>query len=181
MAGDSPGVKLTYADYCRFPDDGKRHEILDGEHHVNPAPRPPHQSLLARLVTQFETQVGERDLVYTAPIDVQLSEVDILQPDLVVIAPGRRRIVAPAKIMGAPDLVVEVLSPSTETTDRGTKKERYARGGVREYWIVDIEEHLLEQYVLEREQYRLVARHEYEVRPLTPALAHVRIDLRRLW
>ncbi len=182
MAGqDGSRVKLTYEDYCRFPDDGRRHEILDGEHHVSPSPNRPHQSLLTRLVTQFETQIGERDLVYTAPIDVHLTEVDVLQPDLVVVAPGHRHILTPKKIKGAPDLVVEVLSPSTEALDRGRKMQRYAQGGVPEYWIVDLDEHVLEQHVLEGGEYRLVGRHEDEVRPRAPGLAHVRLALRKLW
>lgn len=181
MAGDSRGVKLTYQDYCRFPDDGGRHEILDGEHYVTPAPRLPHQSFLMRLGTQFETQIGERDLVYAAPVDVQLSDVDILQPDLAVVVPARRHILTETKIMGAPDLVGEVLSPSTGSRDRGLKKQRYAAGGVPEYWIIDLETRVLEQHVLQGGQYQLVGRHEDEVRPLVLGLAHVRLDLRRLW
>ena len=182
MAGqDGSRVKLTYEDYCRFPDDGKRHEILDGDHHVTPAPRPSHQSFLVRVAAQFEMQVGERDLVYVAPCDVQLTEVDILQPDLLVVAPHRRHIITPTKIKGVPDLVVEVLSPSTEAIDRGLKKERYAKGGVPEYWIADLEEHRIEQYVLEGGEYRLVGKHEDEVCPRVRGLAHVRLEVRKLW
>ena len=179
--GDSPGVKLTYRDYCRFPDDGKRHEILDGEHHVTPAPRLSHQGVLIELALQIRPQMREKGLVYGAPVDVHLSEVDILQPDFVVIAPERRHILTPTKIKGAPDLVVEVLSPSTVARDRGLKKRRYAAGGVPEYWIVDLEEHVVEQHVLEGGEYRLVGAHEDEVRARAPGLAHVRLDLRELW
>ena len=179
--GDSPGVKLTYRDYCRFPDDGKRHEILDGEHHVTPAPRLTHQTVVTELILQIRPQVREKGLVYGAPVDVHLSEVDILQPDLVVIAPDRRHILTPTKIKGAPDLVVEVLSSSTEARDRGLKKRRYAAGGVPEYWIVDLEEHVVEQHVLEGGEYRLVGAHEDELRARAPGLAHVRLDLRELW
>ncbi len=182
MAGqDGSRVKLTYEDYCRFPDDGTRHEILDGDHQMTPSPRPPHQSLLTELAFQIRAQIQEKGLVYSAPTDLQLSEVDILQPDLMVIAPHRRHIITPTKIKGVPDLVVEVLSPSTEAMDRGLKKERYARGGVPEYWIADLEEHVIEQYVLEGREYHLVGKHEDEVCPRVRGLAHVRLELRELW
>ena len=85
---DGPSVKLTYEDYCLIPDDLNRHEILDGEHFVNPAPGPGHQRALLVLAIQFEAQLP-KGLVYIAPCDLHLTEVDVLQPDLMVLSPDR--------------------------------------------------------------------------------------------
>jgi Uma2 family endonuclease len=154
---DPPAVKLTYQDYCRIPEDGKRHEILDGEQFVNPAPTPGHQGILGHLFVQLYEAVQERGLglVYVSPIDVQLSEVDILQPDIVVILGQQRHIVTKSRVKGVPDLVVEVLSPSTEKHDRVRKMARFSAAGVLEYWIVNSDEQVVEQYLLEDGVYRL--------------------------
>ena len=84
---DRSAVKLTYQDYCAIPEDGKRHEILDGEHHVSPAPRTDHQSVLGNLYAQLRSAIQDPGLglVFLAPTDLQLSVVDIVQPDLMVI------------------------------------------------------------------------------------------------
>ena len=178
---DLPAVKLTYQDYCRIPEDGQRHEILDGEHYVNPAPTPRHQTALGRLYVQLYHAVEERGLglVYVSPIDVQLSDVDILQPDIVVILGEKRWIVTTTRIKGTPDLVVEVLSPSTEKHDRIRKKERFARAGIPEYWIVDSDEQLVEQHILEDGVYHLVGRCAKDLRP--EGIPGVCIDVTRLW
>lgn len=178
---DPPAVKLTYQDYCRIPEDGQRHEILDGEHFVNPAPTPGHQTALGRLYVQLYHAVEERGLglVYISPIDVQLSEVDILQPDIVVILGEHRHIVTTTRVRGVPDLVVEMLSPSTEKHDRIRKKKRYAQAGIPEYWIADSTEQMVEQHILEGGDYRLVDRCAGELR--SRAIPGVRIDVTRLW
>ena len=181
MSGkDRSAVKLTYQDYCRIPEDGQRHEILDGEHRVSPAPSTDHQSVLLRLGSQLYTQVESKGLgrVFIAPTDLHLSEVDIVQPDLMVILESNLHIITPTKVKGVPDLVVEALSPSTASHDRKAKKERYRIAGVPEYWIVDPDEHVVEQYLLEGEAYRLA---EFCERKLCPALPGVVIDVDALW
>jgi Uma2 family endonuclease len=131
--------KLTYEDYVHFPDDGKRHEILDGEHWVTPAPSIRHQWVLTRLTARLETFAEDRQLgrVLVAPTDVLLSEHDIVQPDLLFVANERLGAFTEQNLQGAPDLAIEVLSPSTRIQDEQVKLERYERTGVREYWIVD--------------------------------------------
>jgi Uma2 family endonuclease len=174
-------VKLTYQDYCRIPEDGKRHEILDGEHHVSPAPSTDHQSVLGHLHARLYAAVQDPGLgrVFIAPTDLQLSEVDIVQPDLMVILQKHLHIITPTKVKGIPDLVIEILSPSTTSHDRQAKKERYRIAGVPEYWIVDPDEHVVEQYLLEGGAYRLAGLRETELSPAN--LPNVRIDIPRLW
>jgi Uma2 family endonuclease len=131
--------KLTYEDYVLFPEDGQRHEILDGEHYVTPAPFTRHQRTTVALILQLGNFLEQHPLgeVLTAPTDVLLSRHDVAQPDLIFISNERAAIVTEKNIQGAPDLVIEILSDSTRRRDEGIKRERYERLGVREYWLVD--------------------------------------------
>src|SRR5436305_9026054 len=131
--------KLTYDDYVLIPDDGKRHEILDGEHYVSPSPSLGHQRLVARLFRWLDGFVHPRELgeVLFAPLDVLLSWKDVVQPDLLFISRERAEISTEKNVQGAPDLVIEVLSKSTWNLDQDVKLQRYERFGVREYWLVD--------------------------------------------
>jgi Uma2 family endonuclease len=140
--------KLTYEDYCRIPEDGQRHEILDGVHVVSPAPRKKHQRLLGNLffVLERHLRVQGDGEVYLAPFDVLLSEYDILQPDLVFVSDERLHLLDELNCKGSPDLVVEILSPSTARRDQVDKRARYEAHEVREYWIVDPESEVLRMY-----------------------------------
>lgn len=174
-------MKLTYEDYCRIPEDGLRHEILDGEHVVTPAPNISHQSVLGELFAQLRVAIQKsgRGRVFLAPTDLRLSRVDVLQPDLMVILAEHSEIISEANVTGTPDLVVEILSPSTEKRDRGKKGARYAVAGVPEYWIVDAKKRVIEQHVLEGGAYRLAERCR---KALNPAIIpDVRIDVTQLW
>lgn len=173
--------KLTYAEYKCFPDDGRRHEVIDGEHLVNPAPSTYHQTLSRRIQFQLYAQIEQTGLgqVFDAPVDLQLSESDIVQPDLVVVLEARRRIITPTKIKGTPDLVVEIVSESSAATDRTLKKELYQRSGIPEYWVVDPEDHVVEQYVLERGRYELAGKRGEEV--VSRSIPGVRVDLAQVW
>jgi Uma2 family endonuclease len=140
-------IRYTYEDYLTFPDDGRRHELIDGEHFVTPAPLRRHQQLVTRLTVAVgawlvKYPVGE---VYTAPLDVILSDVDVVEPDLLFVS-NERSAVLGEWVHGAPDLVVEVLSPSTRRADEVTKRRLYERVGVREYWIVDGEIEVVKVY-----------------------------------
>jgi Uma2 family endonuclease len=159
-----PPAKLGYREYCCFPDDGRRHEIIDGDHYVNPAPSTYHQTVSRRLQHQLYTQIEltGRGVVYNAPVDVQLTDHDIIQPDLVVVLTSRMQMITPTKIKGVPDLLVEILSPSTASNDATLKKQLYERVGVAEYWIVDPDNHTVEQLVL--------ADGRYERRPAADAI-----------
>ena len=135
---DTP-VKLTYDDFVRFPDDGRRHELIDGEHVVTPSPNTAHQRAsraLFRLLDQHASthHLGE---VFYAPFDVVLSRFDVVEPDLLFIAAGQADILTPEHVRGAPALVIEILSPGTRRRDERQKRALYEREGVQEYWVVD--------------------------------------------
>src|SRR6185295_8477581 len=131
--------KLTYDDYARLPADRRRHEVIDGEHYVTPAPFTPHQRLVVKLVLRLAGFVEEHGLgeVLTAPHDVVLSIHDIVQPDLLFISNERAGILTEKNTQGAPDLVVEILSESTRRLDEEIKLDLYDRHGVLEYWMVN--------------------------------------------
>lgn len=151
---------LTYQDYLQMPDDRTRKEIIGGDLYVTPAPTPLHQRIVTALVSILRAHVRAHGLgeVLVSPIDVVLSQTDVVQPDIVFIARANEQIIGEAAIQGAPDLVVEVLSPSTVKMDRGRKMEVYARSGIPEYWIVDPDALTVEIYRLEQGTYRLELR-----------------------
>jgi Uma2 family endonuclease len=139
MALHDPIPKLTYEDYVRIPDDGKRHEIIDGEHYVTAAPFIRHQDLVVRLTILIGSFVREHRLgkLLIAPTDVILSPHDIVQPDLLFVSNERASILTEKNIQGAPDLVIEILSNSSRRLDEVLKRQAYERFGAREYWIFD--------------------------------------------
>ena len=129
----------TWDDYVRLPDDGKRYEILEGDLVVTPAPATGHQFTLAQLYSLVDGWVKGRagGLVLFAPTDVVLAADTIVQPDLIWISPEREAEIVGQLVHGIPDLVVEVLSPSTSRRDRTRKADIYARHGAREYWLAN--------------------------------------------
>jgi Uma2 family endonuclease len=131
--------KLTYEDYVLLPEDGKRHEIIDGEHYVSPAPFVSHQKLAFRLTLRVGgfIETNRLGLFFFAPVDVLLSIHDIVQPDLFFISGEKIDIAKEKNVQGAPDLVIEILSKGTRRLDKGPKLEAYERYGVREYWMFD--------------------------------------------
>ena len=138
MTSHNPAIKFTYEDYLHTPDD-KRYELIDGELILTPSSGRAHQRASARIGSQLYPFVREHELgfMYWARRDVVLSDTDIVQPDLLFISNERMHIDTEAEVWGGPDLVVEILSPSTEARDRTVKRALYARHGVNEYWIVD--------------------------------------------
>ncbi len=152
-------IVLTYDDYLALPNDGKRYEILEGELTVTPAPSTKHQTASGNLFVLLSQYIKERDLgkLFHAPIDLMLESTSVLQPDLLFVSQARRHIITDRAIEGAPDLVVEILSPTTSRTDRVTKAQIYARHSVPVYWIVDPEREAIEIYLLEADGYRLAA------------------------
>jgi Uma2 family endonuclease len=131
--------KLTYEDYALIPEDGQRHEIIDGEHYVSPAPSLPHQDLVVELTLRVGGFVKAHRLgrFLIAPTDVILSPHDVVQPDLFFISNERAAIAQEKNVQGAPELVIEILSKSTLRLDKGPKLKAYERCGVQEYWMFD--------------------------------------------
>jgi Uma2 family endonuclease len=143
-------VTWTYADYCLLPDDGLRYEVLEGELHVNPAPTTIHQTVSKRLLFELMLQLEKtgKGIVFDAPVDVIFSTLSVAQPDLLVVRTARRNIISERGIEGAPDLLIEILSPRTQRSDRETKFKLYASKGVAEYWIVDARARRIEVFAL---------------------------------
>jgi len=131
----------TYAEYCLLPEDAPRYEILEGVGYLTPAPGGRHHKVSINLELCLHQHVRARGLgeVCHAPYDVVLSETDVVQPDIFFVSSARIGIVRDRGVFGAPDLVVEILSPSNAWRDLQQKLLLYQRHGVREYWIVDIE------------------------------------------
>lgn len=138
MTQSKPRLKFTVNDYMSAPSD-KRYQLLDGEMIVAPSPSNRHQEILGSLHLALAAFVQSRGIgrVRFAPLDVILSNHDVVQPDLLFVSTDRASIVTEANLVGAPDLVVEVLSPGTQVHDRGYKQSLYARHGVREYWLIN--------------------------------------------
>lgn len=173
--------KLDYEDYARLPDDGQRHEILDGQHYVTPAPSPLHQRVSKRLQRKLEDHFEARGLgeVFNAPIDMILGRHDVAQPDLLVVTNPAQ--VSGRGIEGAPLLAVEVLSPSTRRYDEETKLGRYATLGVPHYWTVDPEARWIRCHRLEGGAYRLVLTGEGNATLTPPDWPELTIRLADLW
>ena len=133
-------LKLTYDDFVLFPDDGKRHELIDGEHYVTPSPNIRHQAILWNLTGMIAPYLKAHSVgrAFYAPLDVVFSDFDVVEPDLLFVSKARQdEILTPKHLRGAPDLVVEVVSPSTRQRDETLKRRLYERFGVSEYWTID--------------------------------------------
>lgn len=131
--------KLTYEDYLLIPEDGLRHEIIDGEHYVSPAPSFRHQHAVGELHGRLWSfnKAHKLGVVIVSPFDNLLSEHDVFIPDLLFVSKERAGLIADRGLEGAADLAVEVHSKSTRRRDEGIKLERYELFGVQEYWLVD--------------------------------------------
>ena len=143
MAMQAP---LVYEDLQSFPDDGLRREILAGELYVTPSPQRRHQRVafeIARILADYAERAGGE--VNIAPLDTVLSAQNVVEPDVIYVAPDRMHTLGVKAIIGVPSLVVEVLSPSTKRVDRGRKREIYARFAIPEYWIVDPDTNTIER------------------------------------
>jgi Uma2 family endonuclease len=153
-----PGPKQgewTYHHYAALPDDGQRYEIIDGVLYMTPSPNGAHQDAVLWLAHYLLIHVKVAGLgqVYVAPFDVELAPDLVVQPDVTVILKANEQIIMPTRITGAPDLVVEVSSPSTIGYDRREKQDMYARAGVAEYWLVHPGEQTIEVLTLEGNEY----------------------------
>jgi Uma2 family endonuclease len=132
-------TKMTYEDLLLLPEDGLRHEIIDGEHYVNASPVTKHQRVSIRLIVEISYYLREHPVgeLFHAPLDIVFSRYDVVEPDLLYISNERRDIITTKNIQGSPDLLVEILSESNRKYDEVTKRALYERTEVGEYWIVD--------------------------------------------
>ncbi len=164
----------------------RRYELLEGELHMVPSPSFEHQHVSVNLVIELGNFVMQRELgtILDAPLDVVLTDENkesIVQPDIIFISHARSKIIHREEIRGAPDLVIEILSPSTGQRDRTAKKTLYARHGVTEYWIVDPETHTVEVMKLTARGYRLVATYSKKETVRSPLLSGLEISLKKIF
>ena len=182
MAGQTAKKQIGYAwtDYVTWNDD-ERWEIVGGEaFDMSPAPAVEHQRVVLRLAAAFHRYfAGKKCEVFVSPIDVKLSENDVVQPDIVVVC--ERSKVKPTHIDGAPTLVVEVLSPSTEMHDRLRKMALYARTGVKEVWLAIPSAALVEVFVLDGATYRLTGTYTKGDKLRSRAFPRMNVNLRHVF
>lgn len=168
----SPADVTTIEALLGLPEDGLRHELLDGVHVVTPAPELPHQALVARLLVELHRSLeGRPDFdVLMSPADIVLGPKTLVQPDLFVVRKAPGQVLRSWKEAGVPVVAIEVLSPSTAPRDRGAKRRIYQRAGVAEYWIVDLDARLVERWRPEDTRPEIVAQELVWVPP-TPGAA----------
>jgi Uma2 family endonuclease len=172
------------ADYIwESPDDSNRYEVIDGKLYVTPAPILPHQDASGNLFGFIWTHVRNNELgyVWAAPVGVVLDRFTAVQPDIVYVSAERAGIRTLRGIEGAPDLVVEILSPSTRARDRGLKLSRYATAGIPHYWIVDPRHRTLEALELEGGEYQLRDRCEGDQLFCPVLFPGLEIPLAQVW
>ena len=133
-------VKLTYDDFLLFPDDGQRHELIDGEHYVTASPNMKHQRVSGNLHFLIRAWLEQHHVgqIFYAPFDVVFTRFDVVEPDLLYMSHARAQdVLTAANVQGVPELVIEIGSPSTRKRDETIKRRLYEREGVSEYWVVD--------------------------------------------
>ena len=188
MAKAHTRIKFTYEDYKSLPYvEGVRYELLDGELiKLTPAPNEFHQRISIELSSLLHRFVRERQLgwVYEAPFDVVLGESgeeEVAEPDILFVSKERRRIIREDAVHGAPDLVVEILSPSTADKDRTYKRRLYAKYGIKEFWIIDPSEETVEVFTLGRRGYDRAKLYKKEEALTSPLLPGLQISLREIF
>ncbi|MBL7077797.1 MAG: Uma2 family endonuclease [Kiritimatiellae bacterium] len=171
---------FTWSDY-RSWDGDERYELIGGEvHAMSPAPSTRHQRIQQELGRQLGNHFMERPCdIYPAPVDVKLSDLDIVQPDLVVVCDEER--IKPTHIDGPPTLVIEILSPATATYDRTRKLDLYARSGVKEVWLITPYPSCIEVYLLDGSTYRLIHACGKDDALQSPTFPDLELDLLRLF
>jgi Uma2 family endonuclease len=182
----SPGLKLTYDDFVLFPDDGKRHEIIDGEHYVTPSPNLKHQKVSGNLYLLIGVWLEQHPIgqIFYAPFDVVFSCYDVVEPDQLYVTTARAaEVLTSANVKGAPDLVIEIGSPSTRKRDETIKRHLYERSGVSEYWVIDPELDLVRVYRREAEGFGRAIEMSNDAGDIltTPLLPGLAVSLARIF
>ena len=171
-------IRYTYKDYAKTPDD-VRYQLIDGELILSPSPTFYHQHISGAMFVELRTWAVSSGTgkVVCAPMDVYLTETDTVQPDILFISEERMHIVEDRYVRGAPDLVVEIMSPSTSRLDLGAKMELYVRHGVPQYWIADPDTRTARMLRLEAGDYTEVASFTENDVLTSDAFPGLRIDL----
>lgn len=172
----------TYDDYLKLDDDN-RYELIGGELVLVPAPRTIHQRISVKLFKILISYIDNNNLgeLLYAPTDVLLTEKDKPQPDIMFISKERLDIITDNYIQGAPDLVIEILSPSTGKWDRVKKSRLYYAHGVKEYWIVDPDDMVIEVFTPGEKNWNLFQSYDAEEILLSPLLSGLEIQLKDIF
>jgi len=174
------GQKADSSFYDGMEADGFLYQLVEGVLHMAPSPKPIHQELLWHISGLFYNFLRDHNVgrFYFAPFDVELNEKNIVQPDLLFVSKHRLGIITDKRVVGAPDLLIEILSDSSKDMDRVIKYGLYERSGVREYWIIDPDSQSFSFYQLEKQRYREIpVDGEYESIVLSP----FRIEPEKFW
>jgi len=179
MAVQQAEKLYTVDDYLAMPDEYPRYELLEGELIEMVSPTSRHQRISRQLFTALNTHCAAHDLgeVFYAPLDVILSRTIVVQPDLLFISKARRAELIGERITGAPDLVIEILSPATSARDFNQKRKLYARHGVKEYWIVDPDDETIEVQRLQGNVFSTVALFEKGQTLTSPMFEGLNVDV----
>ena len=171
----------TYEDYLALNDDTV-FEIINGKAFMSPAPELFHQRWARKIFLAVERHVAARKLgeVFFAPVDVVLDETNVVQPDLVFVSTANAGLLARRGIIGAPDLVVEIISPTSLRRDRYDKRELYARFGVKEFWLADVANRSVETLSLQPSGYQLLSCATAEGKICSEILPGFELDLASL-
>ena len=175
-----PTTRLTYRDYLRLPDDGLRYEILDGQVVVSPSAGSDHQGVQSALNYALFGRVSRRrrGRVFT-DLDCELAPHDVVRPDVLVVLTANTARITKTRVVGTPDLAIEILSPGTAGRDRTRKRRRYEAAGTPELWLVDPVRHVVLQYVHNGTSFLPATEHRRTIR--LHVLPDVSIDLRQVW
>jgi len=186
MTPSSQGAKLTYDDFVQFPDDGLRHELIEGEHYVTPSPNTKHQSVSINLTVLIGSWLERNPIgrLFHAPFDVVFSNYDVVEPDLLYLSNERASdALTPLHVHGVPELVIEIGSPGTRKRDETIKRRLYERTGVEEYWVVDPEIDTIRVYRREADGFARVVELSAEAGDVltTPLLPGLDVPLSRVF
>lgn len=176
-------LQFTYSDYKDFPEDGKRYEILEGGLLMVPSPFSLHQAVSINLAFSLVTHVKENKLgkIFCAPFDVVLSEITVVQPDIIFISTNNSGILTEENIKGVPDILMEIISKSSRKNDEILKKRIYAQSGVNEYWIIDPEHKQIEIYMEPHKGYTLWKKFSSGDIVFTPTFPKLNLSLTELF
>jgi Uma2 family endonuclease len=174
---------LTYDDFAALPDDGNRYELHEGELSVSPSPRPRHQDIVGNLhlILGPHVRASGRGKLYLSPFDCILSNITVVDPDLIYLDEDRRRLVSERALEGSPTLAIEVLSPSSVAIDRRRKMALYAAHDVPWYWIVDPDARRIQAFRLDHGAYELAAVLDGDTPAALPPFPSLMLDPSDSW
>jgi Uma2 family endonuclease len=176
-------IVLTYEDFVELPDDGNRYELHEGELSVTPSPGARHQLILGNLylILAPHVRASGRGEIFLSPFDCIMTNITVVEPDLIYLDESRRALLSERAIEGSPTLAIEVLSPYSIRIDRRRKFELYTAHDVTWYWIVDPVARAIEAYHLEEGAYRLVGTLEGNAARSLPPFDDLPLDPAAVW